>query len=171
MTLADFFVAGKILRPHGLKGEVTIFLDADAPVNWEKLHGIYVEINGQFVPHRIERISIKGSQAFVKFKDVSNPDDAGFLQKRTLYLPKSERPKRTGLDFYDDEVAGFEVHEKTIGILGKVIRVERTGTNRQLIILHDDKERMIPVNGPFIKGINRTAKIIRVELPEGFLDI
>jgi 16S rRNA processing protein RimM len=33
------------------------------------------------------------------------------------------------------------------------------------------KEVMIPVNGPFVKSINRTKKTVTVSLPEGFLDI
>jgi 16S rRNA processing protein RimM len=171
MKSSDFFLAGKILRPHGLKGEVTVFLEADVPVNWERLQGIYIEFNGQHVPHRIEHISIKGSQAFVKFKDVGTREEAAFLQKRYLYLPKSERPRRTGREFYDDEITGFKIVEKTAGLLGTVIRVERTGTSRHLIFLFQGKEKMIPVNGPFITGINRPAKTIRIELPEGFLDI
>ncbi len=171
MTTSDFFPAGRILRPHGLKGEVTVLLEGDVPVNWQHLKGIYIEINGQYVPHRIERISLKGPKAFVKFVDVATPEEAAFLQKRNLYLPKSERPRRTGTEFYDDEVIGFKIHEKKTGLLGTVIRVDRTGTSRYLIFLVQEKEKMIPVNGPFITGINRSAKIIRVELPEGFLDI
>lgn len=171
MKASDFFLAGKILRPHGLKGEVTVFLEADVPVNWHRLQGIYIELNGQYVPHRIEHISLKGSQAFIKFKDVLTREDAAHLQKRKMYLPKSERPPRRGLDFYDDEITGFKILEKTAGLLGTVIRVERTGTNRHLIFMFQGKEKMVPVNSPFITGINRSAKTIRIELPEGFLDI
>lgn len=171
MSPSDFFLAGKILRPHGLKGEVTVFLEADVPVNWQHLKGVYIELDGQYVPHRIEHISLKGSQAFVKFKDVGTREDAAFLQKRSMYLPKSERPRRIGLDFYDDEVTGFKILEKTTGLLGTVIRVDRTGSSRHLIFQFQGIEKMIPVNGPFIQGINRSAKTIRVELPEGFLDI
>lgn len=171
MTGSDFFLIGKVLRPHGLKGEVTIFLEADVPVKWQSLRGVYININGQFIPYRIERISLKGSQAFVKFTGVSSPEDAAFLQRRNLYLPKADRPRRTGLEFYDDEIIGFKIHEKSAGLLGTVIRVDRTGASRHLIFTLQEKEKMIPVSGPFITSINRSAKIIRVELPEGFLDI
>jgi 16S rRNA processing protein RimM len=56
-------------------------------------------------------------------------------------------------------------------VLGKIIEVETAGPNRFLIVDNSGKEIMIPVNGPFIESINRTKKMIRVSLPDGFLDI
>ncbi|GIV37336.1 MAG: ribosome maturation factor RimM [Cyclobacteriaceae bacterium] len=170
-TPAGYYKVGYILRTHGLKGEVTVALEGDAPVHWQKLKGLFVDLNGQLIPHRIERISLKGLRAFVKFSQVSTPQDASLLLQRSLYLPLSERPKRSGLDFYDDEITGFAVRDKTSGLLGSVIRVDRTGPSRQIIILYNHQEKMIPVNGPFITSINRRSKTIQVELPDGFLEI
>jgi 16S rRNA processing protein RimM len=165
-----YFKAGYVMRTHGLKGEVTISLEADAPVNWPQLKGLFIDINGQLVPHRIERLSIKGTRAFVKFTDISAPKQAEPLLQRSLYLPLAERPKPKGLHFYDDEVLDFTVRDKNAGPLGEVIRVERAGGNRFLIILYHRQEKMIPVNGPFITQINRSDKSIVVDLPDGFLD-
>jgi 16S rRNA processing protein RimM len=39
------------------------------------------------------------------------------------------------------------------------------------MINYNEKEVLIPVNGPFILSINKTKKIITVLLPEGFLEI
>jgi 16S rRNA processing protein RimM len=52
-----------------------------------------------------------------------------------------------------------------------VVQVEQAGPNKLLAIDHNGKEVLIPVNGPFIKGINKSKKKITVTLPEGFLDI
>ncbi len=167
---ADYYKVGYILRTHGLKGEVTVALETDAPLGWHRLKGVFIDMNGQLIPHRVERLSVKGTRAFVKFTDISAQEKAAVLVQKCLYLPKSQRPKRTGLDFYDDELPGFTVYEKQAGMLGKVLRVDRTGHTRHLIISYKNEEKMIPVNGPFITGINRHTQTIAVELPEGFLD-
>lgn len=159
------------MKPHGLKGELTVSLDPDSPADWRNLKSVFVDIKGQFVPYFIETISVKGDKAFVKFEDVSSIDETKKLQKRSLYLQKADRPQLQRGDFYNDEVIHFSVEDNNLGALGKVVAVEQTGPNRFLIIKHNAKELMIPVNGPFISGINKSKRKITVTLPEGFLDI
>lgn len=159
------------MRPHGLKGEVTISLDADAPADWESLKSVFIESKTNLVPYFIEHISIRGDKAFVKFEDVSTPEAAAALKGSSLYLPKTSRPKPARGDFYHDEIIGFEVIDDELGLLGTVQTIEQAGPNRFVVLSHKTKEVMIPVNGPFIKSINRTKKTVSVSLPEGFLDI
>jgi 16S rRNA processing protein RimM len=171
MKTDELYKAGFVMRTHGLKGEVTISLDADAPAEWESLESVFLEIKTQRIPYFIEAISVRHNQAFVKFEDVNTPEAAAALKGASIYLPKASRPKLAKGDFYNEEVDGFEVFDETLGPIGFIIGVEQAGPNRFLISSHLQKEVMIPVNGPFIKSINRTKKTISVSLPEGFLDI
>lgn len=159
------------MRPHGLKGEVTISLDADSPADWENLKSIFIEKKSQLVPYFIEHISVRNDKAFVKLEDVNTPEEAALLKSGSLYLPKESRPKLARGEFYNEEVIGFEVFDDVHGPLGFVEDVEQAGPNRFLIVTHIQKEVMIPVNGPFITGINKSKKKISVNLPDGFLDI
>jgi 16S rRNA processing protein RimM len=56
-------------------------------------------------------------------------------------------------------------------VLGVVKEVVEAGPSRFLSVDVDNKETLIPVTGPFIKSVNKTSKKIKVELPDGFLDI
>ncbi len=159
------------MRPHGLKGEVTISLDAEAPVDWENLKLIFIEKKAQLIPSFIESISVRSDKAFVKLEDVSTSEQASLLKGSSLYLPKESRPKLERGEFYNEDVIGFEVMDETRGPLGFVEDVEQAGPNRFLILSYIQKEIMIPVNGPFIKSINKSKKKISVSLPDGFLDI
>lgn len=171
MKLTDHYKVGFIMRPHGLKGEVTISLDADAPVDWENLKMVFIEKKSQLVPYFIDSISVRNDKAFVKLDDVSTPEQASLLKGTSLYLPKESRPKLERGEFYNEDVIGFEVFDETHGPLGFVEDVEQAGPNRFLILSYIQKEIMIPVNGPFIKSINKSKKKISVSLPDGFLDI
>ncbi len=159
------------MRPHGLKGEVTISLDLDAPVEWESLESIFLETNGQLVPYFIQAISVKNDKAYVKLEDVTTPEAAAALKGSSLYLAKTSRPKLARGEFYNEEVIGFEVMDETHGPIGFIVAVEQAGPSRFLILSHLQKEIMIPINGPFITSLNRTKKIVSVSLPEGFLEI
>lgn len=171
MKTDELYKAGFVMRTHGLKGEVTISLDADAPAEWESLESVFLEIKTQRIPYFVEAISVRHNQAFVKFEDVNTPEAAQALKGSSIYLPKASRPKLSRGDFYHDEVLDFEVIDEELGLLGTVQHIEQAGQNRFVVLSHKTKEVMIPVNGPFIKSINKTKKKITVALPEGFLDI
>jgi 16S rRNA processing protein RimM len=170
MDIGACYKVGYILKPHGLKGGVTVSLDAEAP-DFDGLDTLFIQRDNRLVPHFIESVSVRGDKAFVKFEDVDSPEGANAISKCALYLPKSMRPKSGKGDFYDDEVIGFEATDSTLGTLGNVIEVVQAGPNKLLAIDHNGKEVLIPVNGPFITSINKSKKKISVTLPEGFLDI
>jgi len=173
-----YYKIGYIAKTHGLKGEVTINTLPECPdlTSTETLY-----LGDAFVPYFIKSISVKGDKAYTKFDEVDNIDQASDLKGQSIYLPVSERPKLSRGEFYNDEIVGFEVESSselpggalaTHGIiLGTITGVMEAGPNRFLELDYNGKEVLIPVNGPFIKSINKTKKRVTVELPEGFLDI
>jgi 16S rRNA processing protein RimM len=171
MDIKAAYKIGYILKPHGLKGQVTVSLDAEAPADLEDMDTIFIEKNKQLIPYFRSGISISASKAYVKFEDVNTVEQAQAISKSAIYLPKTSRPKSARGEFYDDEVIGFEVTDVTEGNLGSVIDITTAGPNKLLTLIHNGKEVLIPVNSPFIKSINKNKKTISVELPDGFLDI
>lgn len=171
MDIEDCYKIGYILKPHGLKGGVTVSLDADGPADLSQLKTIFIQTAHHLVPYFIESISLKGKKAFVKFEDVDSPEAAESISKQAIFLPKTERPKSGRGEFYDDEVRGFSVEDNHLGALGKITEVMSAGSNRLLVLDNQGKEVLIPINSPFIKSINKSRKKITVELPDGFLDI
>ena len=170
MNISDCYKAGYVAKTHGLKGEVTIVMSVDCP-DPESLKIFFVEINQNLVPHFIQSVSVKGDKAFLKFEDVNTPEEAALLKGCSLYLPKTERPKLSKGEFYSEEIVGFEVIDTENGLLGVVKEVFEHGLSRHLVVVREQKEVLIPTNGPFIQGINKSKKKITVTLPDGFLDI
>ena len=170
MNISDCYKAGYVAKTHGLKGEVTIVMSVDC-LDPESLKMFFVEINQNLVPHFIQSVSVKGDKAFLKLEDVNTPEEAALLKGCSLYLPKTKRPKLSRGEFYSEEIVGFEVIDTENGSLGVVKEVFEHGLSRHLVVVREQKEVMIPTNGPFIQGINKSKKKITVTLPDGFLDI
>lgn len=171
MEIADCFKIGYVQKTHGLKGEVTIALEANAPDEVDSMTSIFLEVKGRLIPYFIVAISLKGDKAFVKFEDVTTSEQANQLKGTSLYLPKAIRPKSKRGEFYNDEIIGFTVNDAAAGKLGNVVRVENEEINPLLIVQHGEKEIAIPINAPFITSVNKSAKKIEVALPEGLLDL
>jgi 16S rRNA processing protein RimM len=171
MEIDSCFKIGFVLRTHGLKGEVTISLEEDAPRNLPDIPAVFVETDNRLVPYFVHSLSINGKKAFVKFEDVDSIEAAEKLVKRNLFLQKSARAKSGPTEFYNDEIIDFKVIDEDLGELGSVVDIMQAGANRLLVINHGTKEVLVPVNSPFIININKRKRLITVNLPEGFLDI
>jgi 16S rRNA processing protein RimM len=169
MDINACFKIGYISKTHGLKGGVTVVFSESG--EFESLESVFVEIKHSLVPYFFESFSDRGEKGFIKFEDINTFEQAEALKGCSIYLPKTVRPKLKRGDFYNDEVLGFEVEDVHNGFLGEVKEIIESGANRLLSVDRSGKEVLIPVNGPFIKSVNKSKKKIQVELPEGFLDI
>jgi 16S rRNA processing protein RimM len=169
MNKQDCYSIGYISKTHGLKGEVTaVFTE---PIELDTVESVFIELDGSLVPYFIHSFSDRGDKAFIKFDEVNTPEQAAELKGSTLFLNKSVRPSLKRGEFYNDEVVGFSVDDESLGTLGPVKQVIESGLNRLLEVDHQGKEVLIPINSPFIKSVNKSKKLIRVNLPEGFLSI
>jgi 16S rRNA processing protein RimM len=169
MNKQDCYPVGYISKTHGLKGEVTaVFTE---PIELDEVESVFIEIKDSLVPYFIESCSDRGDKAFIKFEDISSAEQAANLKGSMLYLNKSVRPPLKRGQFYNDEVVGFTIEDENEGFLGTLKQVIESGPTRLLEIDYQGKEILIPVNGPFIKSVNKSKKLIKVSLPEGFLSI
>ncbi|MBA4057770.1 MAG: 16S rRNA processing protein RimM [Marivirga sp.] len=171
MEIDACFKIGYIIKTHGLKGEVTLSLDDDGPEDLSNVHSVFVEKDKRLIPYFIQSFSHHGAKAFVKFEDVDNIEEAEKIVKHAVYLEKSARPKSARGEFYNDEIIQFNVLDETGKLLGSITEIMQAGPNKLIVMDHNGKEVLIPVNSPFITSINKTKKTVSVNLPEGFLDI
>jgi 16S rRNA processing protein RimM len=168
MASEDCFKIGYISKTHGLKGEVTAVFEVET--EWEDLKSLFIDSKGSLVPYFVEKISGTASKPFIKFEGIVSLEQASSLKGCSIYAPKAERAKLKRGEFYDDEVIGFKVEDNNLGLLGHVEEIQSQGSNRLLSIIQGTKEILIPINAPFITSLNKTKKLIQVELPDGFLD-
>jgi 16S rRNA processing protein RimM len=169
MDVASAFKIGYVAKTHGLRGEITIAIQPECP-DLSGVDTLFLDRKGQLVPFFVQSVSFKSDKAFVKLEDVDSIDQASELKGSSIFLPKKDRPRPARGEFYSDEVIGFEVADDH-RVLGHVKEVVEAGPSRFLSLEVDNRETLIPVTGPFIKSVNRSSKKIRVELPDGFLEI
>lgn len=171
MKIEECYKIGYILKPHGLKGEVTVSLDPESHSDPQSLEIIFLETDARLIPYFVQKMSVSGDKAYIKFEEVDTQETARSISKKSLYLPKTKREVSARGEFYDDEIIGFLVLDESDEKIGIVVEVVKAGPNRLLSVDHQGKEVLIPVNAPFIKRVNKGKKRISVALPEGFLDL
>lgn len=165
MEIDSCYQIGYVIKRHGLKGEVKILLESTLP---KKLESIFIQIENRLIPFFIEQISVLKDIAIVKLEDINTPEQADRLCNYKVFLPNTSKPKSDNLETSD--LIGFSVYTDSEN-LGTITAINNHALNPLLVVSFQDKELLIPISDYFIREINKSDKKVKVELPEGFMDI
>ncbi len=172
MTVDDCYQLGYVIKPHGLKGEVQVFLDVDSPGEYETLESVFVQKGQQLVPFFIESIAIGTGKAIVAFEEVESIEAAAELKGCSLFLPLDNLPDLGSNDFYYHELVGFNLKSTAGEDIGEVKDVLEAGGQDLLAVMHSsNKEILVPLTDELISSLNKEEKKLVMEIPEGLLDV
>ena len=172
MTVDDCYQLGYVIKPHGIRGEVQIFLDVDDPKEYETLESVFALQGQNLVPFFIESIAVRGDKAIVAFEEVETIDAAKVMKGQSLYLPLSELPDLPNQGYYYHELVGLELIDANSGPVGKIEQVMDAGSQMLIQVTHaSGKEILVPLIDELIEGINREGGSLSMRVPEGLLDV
>ena len=171
MKKEDCFYLGRIAKTHGLKGEVTIKLEADDPSAYLEMKHFFLEINKVLTPFFVEKITMSGDKFFIAIQDVKTIEQAQNLVGKSVYLPLEMLPKLSGKQFYFHEIVGFTVIDMEKGELGPISQVLEYPTQAILQVMKGKKEILIPILDQVIQKVDRDKKILNISAPEGLIDM
>ena len=171
MTKDTCFYVGKIVKTHGLKGEVTLRIDNEQFDEIEELNYFLLDINDKLIPYFVENITFHSNKSFVLFQDLKTLEAANQLVGKSVYLPLDLLPEKDGNDFYSHEVVDFLVIDEEKGELGKVQEIIEYPTQSLIQIVINGKEVLIPIHGDIIQDVNREEKKIYIKAPNGLIDM
>lgn len=168
----DVYRIGRIGKPHGVKGELT-FLFEDDVFDRTDAEYLFLEVEGILVPFFIEEYRFRGSEtALVKFCDIDTQEQARELTGCDVYFPR-QLSDSTPEDISWAEITGFQLVDTHSGNAVGIIRHVDDSTLNILFETEtpDGKTLLIPAHPELIEGVDTVNKEIRINLPEGILDL
>jgi 16S rRNA processing protein RimM len=172
MLKDDCYQLGSIVKKHGYKGEVKVRLDVDFPSSYSDLDHFLVEQKEGLLPYFLEYFELQSDGfAIAKIEGIDHEDDLGPILRKDIFLPLSELPSLSGDQFYFHEVIGFTVEDSDYGLVGILKDVIESGAQELLRIDKDGIEILIPLNDETYSGIDRKKKKLKVDAPEGLIDL
>ena len=171
MKKDDCFYLGRVAKTHGLKGEVTIKLEADDPLAYLEMKHFFLEINKVLTPFFVEKITPNGDKFFVSVQDVNTIEQAQNLVGKPVYLPLEMLPKLSGKQFYFHEIVAFTVVDTEKGELCPISEVLEYPTQAILQVMKGKKEILIPILDQVIQKVDRDKKTLYITAPEGLIDM
>jgi 16S rRNA processing protein RimM len=169
----DLIVVARIVKVRGLRGEVVADLLTDFPDRFAGLTSIIaVAKDGIRRSLQIEEHWFHGKRLVLKFAGFDRIEEARELVGCDLAVPSEERVELPADSFYDWELIGCRVETIAGQFVGQVREVVRLGGAELLSVLdQSDRDRLIPMASEFIVLIDKEKKLIRIDPPEGLLDL
>jgi 16S rRNA processing protein RimM len=177
---ADRVTVARVLRPHGVRGEVAAEILTDFP---ERLTGLksaelWNEKTGAAKPVVIRKCWLshsRGGQAIFHFENSASIGDAKKLVGLEVQIPLSERVALPYGSYYVTDLIGCEVVEKNGASVGRVRDVQFTGEgaarNPILVVDSTRGELLIPLAQEICQRVDVHARRIEVVLPAGLHDL
>lgn len=161
---------GRLGKPWGHQGELTVQLDVDAD---ELVHmgSLFVDIDGQKVPFFFTSLRDQGRITLIKFDDFTDPQSASILTGCDVFAPPGHLVDGSDESWDPEEFIGLLVRDEEHGELGEVTGIEGTEKNPVLVILHGEKEVMVPLAEEMIVDLDMEERSMVVRTPPGLIDL
>lgn len=170
MTVDDCYQIGHVIKTHGLKGEVQLFLDVDNPLEYQKMELMLVQQNDTLIPFFIEHLQINTNKTIAKFEEVDDIEQAKSLVACQIYLPLEVLPDLKEGEYYLHQLVGMDLYDQG-KLLGQVKELFEIGPQELISVMHLGKEILIPVKDEIIGKVDIEKNRIDAKVPEGLIDI
>lgn len=155
---------GKILRPHGLKGEIKVLPYSGNPENFRQIRYIYTQSDcSEPQRHKVSASRLQKSFIIARIQNVNSVEQAELLRNREVHVDKNDLPSNQEDEYYWFELIGLSVYSPSGALIGKVDSLIDNAAQSTLVIKDSSREYMVPLIDRFVKKIDLDNSKIIVE--------
>lgn len=165
-------VVAELFKARGLRGEIIARSQTDVPGRLESLKRAQAHlISGVDVPVEIEEAWEHKGDWILKFAGVDTMDAANVYNGADLWVPPAERGELPEGGYFQSDLIGCKVVDRTSGNpLGVVEGWQQYGGPTLMRVRVEGREVLVPFVEQLCE-VDLPARMIRVDLPEGLLDL
>jgi 16S rRNA processing protein RimM len=161
---------GRVLRPHGVRGEVVVEVLSDVPGRFKKGSRMTGLRAGEAPVELVVAASRRHkSGAVVRFEGVEDRDRAEELRGLDLEVPRAAVPRAPAGTYYQYELLGCLCRDGGED-LGRVVEVVEDGGGVLLIVEGEGGRVPVPFVKEFLREVDVAAGRIDLALPPGLLE-
>ena len=162
----DVYKIGRIGKPHGIGGEVTLRFSEDV---FDRVDAEYLVlmVDGILVPFFIEEYRFRSEEvALVKFEDIDTMDRAAELTGCDVFFPRHLADIDNDVLTWS-QIVGYDIVDVASGkVIGRIESVDESTIN---VLLELADGTLIPAVDEFIDDIDHEALKLFMSLPDGLL--
>ena len=183
-----FVCVGKVVKAHGIKGEIKIFPYSGTPESLCSYDKLYFAKEGQppdetFAGntdagqekidgwHGVDRCRVQGKYAIVALIGFADRSSVANLLGMQVHVGQGNLVPLQENEFYWHELEGMTVVSEDGKVLGTVTSLFSTDAYDMLVINGEGGEVMIPAVRAFMRAIDHETNRLTVALVPGLLEI
>lgn len=169
--MTEYFKIGKLVSAFGVKGELILKHTLGKKTSLKGLQALFIEERKQsFIPWFIQSTRVKSAdELYVQLADVSTREVALKLVQKEVWLPEAEF-KKFSAKSSPVNLLGYTVVENG-NPLGTILELIEQPHQLLCRIEMQGKEVLIPLHEGTLLKIDKKARQVNVQLPEGLLEI
>lgn len=162
---------GRVVKTHGVKGEVKIEPLTDHPGRFEKLQRVFlVPPKGKQKECTVRGVRYLNDAPLLQLEGYDTPEQARELNGWLVQLPEEEAVPLPEGQYYWFELIGMDVESEAGERLGKIVDIFETGSNDIYVMKAGKREIYLPATKEVVRQVDRKAKRMVIHVLDGLLD-
>jgi len=166
----SYLAVGRIVGPHGIRGEVKVDVMTDFPERFRAGARVYLGVRTDDPDARPVVIAAarphKG-MLLVKLNVVPDRNAAELLRSQYLLIPESEAMPLGEHENYAHDLIGLQVRTPDGETLGELVEILFTRANDVYVVRGTAGEILLPALRDVVLQVDLAARTMVVALPEG----
>ena len=168
----DTVVVGRIGRPHGVRGEVTVEVRTDDPDRRFTPGAVLATDPSSRGPLTIDGVHWHSGTLLLRIAGVDSREAAEELRNTELVVAVDDLPELEDPDsFYDHQLVGLTARLADGSQLGEVTAVRHEAQDLLVVRRSDGAEALVPFVTAIVPTVDVAGGYLVVDPPEGLLDL
>lgn len=169
---SEMVLVGRVARPHGLKGQVAIVPETDFVEERFRVGAVVWCRTARAVERlTVATMRVQKGRPIVGFEGVATIEDVERLSGLELRIPEAQLQPLGDGTYYVHQLVGCVVDTVSGTRVGTVRRVEGGGSRSLLDIDGERGQVLVPLAAEICVEIDVQGKRIRIDPPDGLLDV
>jgi 16S rRNA processing protein RimM len=168
----DTVVVGRIGRPHGVRGEVTVEVRTDDPDLRFVPGAVFATDPASRGPLTVAGVHWHSGTLLLRIEGVADRSAAEELRNTELLVAVDELPEIDDPDsFYDHQLVGLTARLADGSVLGEVTAVRHEAQDLLVVRRPEGAEALVPFVTAIVPTVDVAGGFLVVDPPEGLLDL
>lgn len=173
--LPERVTVGRVLRPHGLRGDVVVEVLSDVPERLapgSRLAAV-ADTEAQAAPAielEVAASRAHGAGRLLRFAGRADRDAVEELRGLWLTVERAAVPAPPEGTYYHYQLVGCRVRDAEAGELGEVVDLVEDGGGLLLLVSDGARQVPVPFVASFLAEVDVAGGRIELALPPGFLE-
>jgi 16S rRNA processing protein RimM len=161
----------RIIRSQGKTGNLRLRFYHISPADCIELKSVFVGREGALREYKVESLVRRGRDYDLKLEGIDSLPQADGLVGLDVHLPEGSLRERGEDEFYLFQLIGCWVSGRDGRRIGRVRDILSIGAGALLLVESEGKEIFIPFHRSICTKVDVKAKEIRLDPPDGLLDV